>query len=209
MCWNHLGIRTTTRRPKIASEVSYTSRKETVFCNPYTAFKMQFFTHSCWRHIKTFRHEWSSSIYGSIPCIKPCSPKYLLAQHHNEHFKHRSCFWVPQLHYYKPQFHSLLTTLKLVQLISGRGHTDPQQKYLIRRSRMKMCVTLWSRVLLEKLTEHKLAKKFPAFYGTWNFITAFTTAHQLFLLRRPVIHGIIDLVEILGVIYIWMSLSIY
>ena len=32
------------------------------------------------------------------------------------------------------------------------------------------------RVLLEKLTSFQLVKKFPAFYGTWRFITAFTSA---------------------------------
>jgi hypothetical protein len=37
-------------------------------------------------------------------------------------------------------------------------------------------LTQWGRVLLEKLTGLKLVKKFPAFYGTQKFITAFTTA---------------------------------
>ena len=36
----------------------------------------------------------------------------------------------------------------------------------------------WSRVLLEKLTGFLLGKKFPAFYGTRRFITAFTSARQ-------------------------------
>jgi hypothetical protein len=40
-------------------------------------------------------------------------------------------------------------------------------------------LTPWSRVLLEKLTGLQLVKKFPAFYGTWKFITAFTSARQL------------------------------
>ena len=38
-----------------------------------------------------------------------------------------------------------------------------------------------SRVLLEKLTVSQPVKKFPAFYGTWRFITAFTSARHLFL----------------------------
>jgi len=42
-------------------------------------------------------------------------------------------------------------------------------------------VTPWSRVLLEKLTGLKLVKKFPAFYGTRRFITAFTSARHLSL----------------------------
>ena len=32
---------------------------------------------------------------------------------------------------------------------------------------------------LEKLTTSKLVKKFPAFYGTWRFITAFTGARHM------------------------------
>jgi hypothetical protein len=38
----------------------------------------------------------------------------------------------------------------------------------------------WSTVL-EKLTGRQLVKKFPEFYGTWRFITAFTTARHLSL----------------------------
>ena len=42
-------------------------------------------------------------------------------------------------------------------------------------------LTPWSRVLHEKLTDSQLAKKFPAFYATRMFITAFTSARQLSL----------------------------
>jgi hypothetical protein len=42
-------------------------------------------------------------------------------------------------------------------------------------------LTLWSRVLLEKLTGLQLAKKFPAFHGTQMFVTAFTGARHLCL----------------------------
>jgi hypothetical protein len=38
--------------------------------------------------------------------------------------------------------------------------------------------TPWSRVLPEKLTNPQMLKKFPAFYGTRMFITAFTRARQ-------------------------------
>jgi len=37
----------------------------------------------------------------------------------------------------------------------------------------------WSRVLLEKLKIFQPGKKFPAFYGTIMFITAFTSARHL------------------------------
>jgi uncharacterized membrane protein len=36
-------------------------------------------------------------------------------------------------------------------------------------------------VLLEKLTDSQIVKKFPAFYGTQRFITAFTCACHLSL----------------------------
>ena len=39
----------------------------------------------------------------------------------------------------------------------------------------------WSRVLSEKLTSFQLVKKFPAFYVTRKFITAFTIARYLSL----------------------------
>jgi len=42
-------------------------------------------------------------------------------------------------------------------------------------------LTPWSRVLLEKLTGCQLVKKFPTFYGTRRFITAFTSARHLSL----------------------------
>jgi hypothetical protein len=38
-----------------------------------------------------------------------------------------------------------------------------------------------STVLLDKLTALQLVKKFPAFYGTRRFITAFTNAHHLYV----------------------------
>ena len=42
-------------------------------------------------------------------------------------------------------------------------------------------LTPWSRVLLGKLTVSQLVKKFPAFYGTRKFITAFKNARHLSL----------------------------
>jgi len=51
-------------------------------------------------------------------------------------------------------------------------------------------LTPWSTVLLEKLTGLQLIKKFPAFYGTRRFITAFTTARHLSLFRASSIQSI-------------------
>jgi hypothetical protein len=42
-------------------------------------------------------------------------------------------------------------------------------------------ITPYSTVLLEKLTGSQLVKKFPAFYGTRRFITAFARARHLSL----------------------------
>jgi len=39
-------------------------------------------------------------------------------------------------------------------------------------------LTPWSGVLLEKLTGFQVLKKFPAFYGSRRFITAFTSARH-------------------------------
>jgi len=41
--------------------------------------------------------------------------------------------------------------------------------------------TSWSRVLLERLNDSQLVKKFPAFYGTRKLVTAFTRASHLSL----------------------------
>ena len=48
-------------------------------------------------------------------------------------------------------------------------------------------LTPWCRVLLEKLTGLQLVKKFPAFYGTRRFITAFTSLrHPSLSCARPI-----------------------
>jgi len=50
--------------------------------------------------------------------------------------------------------------------------------------------TPWSRVLLQKLTGLQPVKKFPAFHGTWRFITPVTTAHHLSLSSASSIQSI-------------------
>ena len=42
-------------------------------------------------------------------------------------------------------------------------------------------LTPWCSVLLEKLTGLQLVKKFPAFHGTWRFITTLTSVRHLSL----------------------------
>jgi hypothetical protein len=50
-------------------------------------------------------------------------------------------------------------------------------------------LTPWSGFRLEKLTDFHLVKKFPAFYGTRRFITAFTSARHLSLSWASSIHS--------------------
>ena len=51
-------------------------------------------------------------------------------------------------------------------------------------------LTLWSRVLLEKVTSFQLVKKFRAFYGARWFITAFTSPRHLSFSWVRSIHSI-------------------
>jgi hypothetical protein len=48
-------------------------------------------------------------------------------------------------------------------------------------SKYTYLLTAWNRVLVKKLTGSQLVKKFPEFYGTRRFITAFTSVLHLFL----------------------------
>ena len=53
--------------------------------------------------------------------------------------------------------------------------------YLLITYLLTYLLTLWSRILSEKLTGSQLVKKFPAFYVTRRFITIFTSACHLSL----------------------------
>jgi hypothetical protein len=69
---------------------------------------------------------------------------------------------------------SILEALQLSPLFAFELNALPT--YLI-----TYLLTPWSRVLLEKLTGLHLVKKFPTFYGTRRFITAFISVRNLFL----------------------------
>jgi hypothetical protein len=59
-----------------------------------------------------------------------------------------------------------------------------------------LLLTPWSRVLLKKLTDFQLVKKFTAFYGTRRYITAFTSARDLSLTSAKVsvqVRGILNI----------------
>jgi hypothetical protein len=69
-------------------------------------------------------------------------------------------------------------------------------------------LALCSRILLEKLTVSQLGKKFPAFYGTQRFITAFTS-FSVPILRQinPISPSILlpeDPSEYYPFIYVWV-----
>jgi hypothetical protein len=73
---------------------------------------------------------------------------------------------------------SLVSTGVRRGVIHGKefGKTDKRiEKILI------LICTSRSIVFLEKLTGSQLVKKFPSFYGTQRFITAFTSARHLSL----------------------------
>ena len=77
--------------------------------------------------------------------------------------------------------------------IPGR-HTQKKRRVLVNALSVTYFVTYllipWNRVLLEKLTGFLLVKKFPSFYGTRRFITAFTSACHLSLPRASSIQSI-------------------
>jgi hypothetical protein len=58
-------------------------------------------------------------------------------------------------------------------------------RLLLKRDKKYYLITPYSTVLLENLTGLQLVKKFPAFYWTRRFITAFTSARHLSILSQP------------------------
>ena len=68
------------------------------------------------------------------------------------------------------------------EVTAQRGASSLRQRQIVRgRNGDIVQLTPWSRVLPEKLKSPELLKKFPAFYGTRRFVTAFTTARHLSL----------------------------
>ena len=73
---------------------------------------------------------------------------------------------------FRPQFLAIFR-----ELVVFSRHAACMLAYLVR----VYVLGAWSWVLLEKLPASQLVKKFPAFYGTRRFSTAFTTARHLSL----------------------------
>ena len=73
--------------------------------------------------------------------------------------------------------------LRVLRKIFGpdRGEKDNRRMEKTARAASSDLLTPRSTVLLEKLTGSQRAKKFPAFYGTRRFITAFISARHVSL----------------------------
>ena len=86
-----------------------------------------------------------------------------------------------------PEMRPILYREKFVMLSTKREiHTDIWYTFIVTNFSfighlLTYLLTSWSRVPLEKLTGSQLVKKFPTFYGTSTFITAFTSARHLSL----------------------------
>ena len=65
------------------------------------------------------------------------------------------------------------------------SNTRQEQPWIVYATSHTYLLTPWSRDRLEKLTVFQLVTKFPAFYGTWRFITAVTSA-SLWLFRNMI-----------------------
>jgi hypothetical protein len=76
----------------------------------------------------------------------------------------------------------LLETRQLIQNSDWQISFKNRQNFYFRH--LAYLLTAWSTVLLDKLTGLQLVKKFPAFYATRSFITAFTSACHLSVLSQ-------------------------
>jgi hypothetical protein len=81
----------------------------------------------------------------------------------------------------KYMFHIFAFFVLLPAVKTGKFGDWLKMKINLLKVLLTYLLTPYSRVLLEKLTDSQLVKKFPAFYGTRWFITAFTNAHHLYL----------------------------
>jgi hypothetical protein len=94
--------------------------------------------------------------------------------------------WIPKLNYYATSSTSSvsMSCIQLLWTTLKRASISPFSLKCRRTFFSKIRTYLLiprSRVLLEKLTDLQLVKKFATFYGTRRFITAFTTACYLSL----------------------------
>jgi len=90
--------------------------------------------------------------------------------------------------YFPLQIANLAYFQRKIQLSEFSAYPDGSPSQLIRIIEVLLyfvlltyLITSWSRVLPQKLTGCQLVQKFPAFYGTRRFITAFKSARHLSL----------------------------
>ena len=95
-------------------------------------------------------------------------PAYILTENFN----------LSKMYWHFGSSRTLLDTGLTLLHVCGFCYTVAPETYLL--NYFTYLLTLWSRVL-EKLTGFQLFKKFPAFYGTRRFITAFTRTRHLSL----------------------------
>ena len=115
--------------------------------------------------------------FSPLPCyIVPLGPNILLSTLFSKTLSPSSALSISDQvsHPYKTKLNSTET----IKLMNIRIWHSLIASYLITYL-LTYLLTPWSRVLLEKLSGYQLVNKFPAFYGNWRFITAFTSAHHL------------------------------
>ena len=99
----------------------------------------------------------------------------------------RTCWVRYEVHFLARTGYILLTAIGLTPGGSSTVHIYTQTIYRItqwnriHRREHTYLLTPWYKVLLEKLTDLQLVKKFPAFHGTRRFITALKSVRQLSL----------------------------
>jgi len=83
--------------------------------------------------------------------------------------------------------------IQLIFLMMGTWHSRTWKRivrqvgYLQRLCLYLLTYSMEQNRVLEKLTGCQVVKKFPAFYGTWRFCTAFTRAHHLSLSEQSML----------------------
>jgi len=129
---------------------------------------------------------WTASlIYRNVPSrlnfLLECKLRNPICQHVN--FFCHVAFQV-----YWCQATVLETRGKLCVIYLVPTHSKKESTRLSFPSSVAHFLTPWSRVL-KKLRSSQLVKKFPTFYGTRRFITAFTSARHLSLSRASSIQS--------------------
>jgi hypothetical protein len=104
-----------------------------------------------------------------------------------EHGGPKSTLYENLINEYNPSVYNISVAIVgcsyMFRLLQGNHHQAVNQKYkkISSSNLLTYLLTPCSRILLEKLTGFQLVKKFPEFYGTRRFITAFTNIRH-----RPV-----------------------